>query len=140
MKTIEGGCLCGAIRYQFSCQPVKTLICHCKHCQLQTGSAFSVVVGIRRGTLKLTKGQSRVFYDTDDNGLVVSRHFCPDCGSPIMSDTEAEPGIVFIKAGTLDDTSWLSPETQVWAESAQPWINAEKSIPSFQREPIAQEA
>ena len=27
-----------------------------------------------------------------------------------------------IRAGTLDDTSWLKPVGHIWTKSAQPWV------------------
>ena len=57
-----------------------------------------------------------------DTGQEVARRFCRDCGSPIVSLPEAMPEVAFIKAGTLDDTSWLEPQLHVWCESAQPWV------------------
>jgi hypothetical protein len=60
-----------------------------------------------------------------DTGQEVHRQFCRECGSPIASVAEAMPQVVFIKAGTLNDTSWLDPQMQVWCESAQPWIPLE---------------
>lgn len=43
MSKIEGGCLCGAVRYTCAAEPVMTAICQCTHCQRQSGSAFSVI-------------------------------------------------------------------------------------------------
>ena len=43
---IEGGCLCGKVRYSADAEPAFVGVCHCKNCQKGTGTAFSVVVGI----------------------------------------------------------------------------------------------
>ena len=37
---------------------------------------------------------------------------------------DAMPGLAFVKAGTLNDTSWLKPTVEVWCRSAQPWVAA----------------
>ena len=57
-----------------------------------------------------------------DTGQEVARRFCRECGSPIVSLPAAAPQVAFIKAGTLDDTSWLEPKLHVWCDSAQPWV------------------
>ena len=49
------------------------------------------------------------------------RHFCSACGSPVFSIAAVAPDLVFIKAGSLDDASWLKPAVEVWTTSAQSW-------------------
>ncbi|EHN11015.1 Gfa-like protein [Patulibacter medicamentivorans] len=67
-------------------------------------------------------GETKVF-DTigSDRGQPAHRHFCPNCGSPIMSILADADEVAWIKAGTLDDGSWLVPELEAWTDSAQPW-------------------
>lgn len=122
MSKIAGGCLCGKIRYSATAEPVVTAVCHCKNCQKQTGTSFSVIVGVPSAALSV-KGTLKTFDETGSSGKAVHRNFCPDCGSPITSIVEAAPGLSFIKAGTLDDTSWLQPTMEVWCGSAQPWVS-----------------
>ena len=43
---IEGGCLCGKVRYSADAEPTFVAVCHCKNCQKGTGTAFSVVVAL----------------------------------------------------------------------------------------------
>jgi hypothetical protein len=120
MPQMVGGCLCGNIRYLAEAEPAVTAVCHCKNCQRQAGSAYSVIVGVPRSALTI-QGTLKTFTDTADSVWPVYRSFCPDCGSPITTSTDAMPRLVFIKAGTLDDTSWLEPTMQLWCDSAQPW-------------------
>jgi hypothetical protein len=112
---IEGGCLCGAVRYTAP-DPVLQAVCHCKNCQKQAGTAYSIVVGVPADALKVT-GELAVYEDTADSGNTVLRKFCPKCGSPIYSEPPGSP-LAFIKAGTLDDTSMVAPPVHVWAKSA----------------------
>ena len=37
-----GRCLCGQITYEISGDLIATAVCHCDHCQRQSGGAFSV--------------------------------------------------------------------------------------------------
>ncbi|MGA0841157.1 MAG: GFA family protein [Pseudomonadales bacterium] len=41
MTSRTGGCLCGAIRYELKQDPSIAAICHCTHCQRQSGGLFS---------------------------------------------------------------------------------------------------
>jgi hypothetical protein len=123
MGRIEGRCLCGAISYTSDAEPMLTGICHCTDCRRQAGTAFSINVGVPLEALSVT-GTPKVF-DTmgTDRGEPAHRSFCGDCGSPIMSILADAPDIAFIKAGTLDDPSWIEPELELWETSRLPWVD-----------------
>ena len=123
MPKLDGSCLCGKVTYSCDAEPVATAVCHCTDCQRQTGTAFSVIVGVPSDALKI-EGDSLASFTTvgTDTQQEVARKFCRECGSPVVSVADAIPGVVFIKAGTLHDKSWLEPQIQVWTGSAQPWI------------------
>ena len=119
----QGGCLCGAVRYTAAWPPLATAVCHCKNCQKQAGSALSVVAVLPRDGLELA-GELTVYEDRGSSGQPVYRQFCGRCGSPVVTDTpEAErQGILFIKAGTLDQAADLQPTLHYWTDSAQRWF------------------
>jgi hypothetical protein len=118
-----GGCLCGAVRYQYRGDPLITAVCHCRHCQRQGGSAFSVVLAVLTEDYTQT-GVTRVFEDRGDSGQAVHRHFCGTCGSPIVSIADAIPGLTIIKAGTLDDPSGVRPTQEAYCGQAWPVVPA----------------
>jgi hypothetical protein len=140
MASIKGGCLCGSVRYSSEAEPVMTAVCHCKHCQRQSGSAFSPLVAVPRGSLDIDRTFLTVFNDIGESGLSVKRSFCSKCGSPITSDVEATPGLEWIKAGTLDDTTWLNPTVNIWCDSAQHWTPIAESAVRFARNPPSAQA
>jgi hypothetical protein len=115
-----GQCLCGAVTYSFPGTPLLTAICHCRHCQRQSGSAFSIVAAVPRASFEL-QGETRIFADTGDSGRPVMRHFCPGCGSPIYSTIAPMPDMVLIKAGTLDTVAELTPTIEVFCDYALPF-------------------
>jgi hypothetical protein len=135
MSKIVGGCLCGAIRYTSSAPALMQAVCHCKHCQRQTGTAFSVLVGLAKGSLVLTGDKPATFHDKGTSGMAVERRFCAKCGSPLYSDAAAMPTMEWLKAGTLDDTSWLQPQANVWCDSAQPWLPKSDKMAYFPQNP-----
>jgi hypothetical protein len=137
MAQIVGGCLCGAVRYVSSAAPVLVAICHCTHCQKQSGGAFSVNVCMPKGSLQFTAGKTAVFEDEGSSGMPVHRHFCASCGSPIYTDAAAAPQLDFLKAGTLDDTSWVKPAISIWCQSAQGWVPYQEGVPRFPQGPPA---
>jgi hypothetical protein len=110
-------------------------ICHCRNCQKQAGTAFSMLVGVPAAALSIT-GTPSLYRDTGDSGNEVRREFCGTCGSPLFSRVAGMDDIVFIKAGTLDDTSGFAPAFQVWAKSRQDWCDL-GTIPAFATVPGA---
>jgi hypothetical protein len=118
MRALTGRCLCGQIQYAANADPAISAVCRCKNCQKQTGTAFSVIVGIPKSTISI-QGKLRTFRDIGDSGQTVVRNFCPECGSPIITDVAVMPELTFIKAGTLDDTSWLVPKIHIYCDSTQ---------------------
>jgi hypothetical protein len=113
-----------------------TAVCHCENCQRQTGTAFSVIVGIPVESLEFAGEESLGEYrDRGASGGAVQRRFCRNCGSPIVSLVEAMPGLGFIKAGTLEDRSWLRPTAHFWCDTAQPWVEIAGAVERFPRNP-----
>ena len=121
MTDREGGCLCGAVRYVLNADPLMTAVCHCTHCQRQSGGVFSTNLAIPDAAYVQT-GETKVFTDKGDSGKAVWRHFCGNCGSPILSKVEVMPGLSLVKAGTLDDMSGLTPGIEVYTDHAADWV------------------
>lgn len=134
MARIEGGCLCGRVRYSSEAPAVMTAVCHCRHCQRQSGSAFSIIIGLPKGALQV-QGALASYEDVGESGMPVLRRFCSHCGSPILSEVASSPQLDFVKAGTLDDTSWLAPQVHIWCEHRQPWVSVPDGVPQVPRNP-----
>ena len=136
MSEIRGGCLCGAVRYASDAEPVMVAVCHCASCQKNTGSAFSLNVGLPSDSVTM-EGDSLVTYEdrAGASGNPFYRSFCSKCGSPISGQGDAYAGVVFIKAGTLDDPSWVEPGAHIWCAEKQPWVNIEEGAAQFPGNP-----
>jgi len=119
---ITGRCLCGAVTYTSDAPPVVQAVCHCTDCQRQTGGPFSVIVGVPRAAFTV-EGDTLASFATigEDHGGETQRSFCTACGSPVFSIAAVAPELAFIKAGTLDDASWVEPSVEAWTSSAQSW-------------------
>lgn len=136
MGKVEGACLCGAVSYSCGEPALMTAVCHCENCQRQSGSAFSVIVAVPAGSLKITGEQHLKHYaDTGESGQAVDRYFCCDCGSPLLSRVAVTPDVEYIKAGTLYDRSWLDPKTHFFCDSAEPWVAIAEDAERFARNP-----
>lgn len=131
--TQTGSCLCGDIRYSFEGDPLMCVTCHCKNCQKQAGSALSIIIGVPEDAITIV-GEPKTYNDTGDSGATVRRQFCGNCGSPVFTRVESPPGLMFVKAGTLDDTSQLNPAFHCYTKSKQEWIGL-GDIPGFDTVP-----
>jgi hypothetical protein len=122
----SGGCLCGAVRYEVAEPPLVAYTCHCTACQRITGSAFSSAIVVPAEACRFAGAEPRPLRRTADSGRVSTRWVCPGCGVWLCGGPRpgtAPPGApVALRAGTLDDTSWLRPTVHFWTRSAQPWV------------------
>jgi hypothetical protein len=134
VRALTGRCLCGQIQYAANADPAIIAVCHCKNCQKQTGTAFSVIVGIPKSAISI-QWKLKTFRDIGDSGQAVERNFCSECGSPIITDVAVMPELTFVKAGTLDDTSWLVPKIHIYCDSAQHWSLIPEDCQKFAKMP-----
>ena len=134
MADIQGGCLCGAVRYSASGDPAFVGVCHCTDCQKFTGSAFAAVVGVPKPAVSV-QGEMASYTKPGDSGQPIHRRFCPKCGSSVLDEADALPNIVMIAAGTLDDPGWVAPRLQIYCDSAQPWVELGGEMQRFGRMP-----
>jgi len=130
MQKIEGECLCGNIHYSGKTDVLLTAICHCKNCQKQGGASFSTNFAVAENSVNFS-GNLSLYEDKGDSGKSVNRYFCNQCGSPLYSESEALAGLMILKAGTLDDSSWIKPDTAIYCDSAQPWVDLGNEIKNF---------
>jgi len=136
MNVREGSCLCGAVRYTVKDEPQATVICHCTHCQKASGSAFSVNLLVREADYEQT-GETKFLVDIGDSGTPSYRHFCGNCGSPVLTKASNLPGIVLVKAGTLDDKAGIRPRAEIYTDCAVAWHVSPEGTSRFTQAPPA---
>lgn len=122
--SVSGGCACSAVRYFSHSLTEQVTACHCKACQSAGGSAFGVRVALDERDLEVRGAEALAKYvRPGDSGRSSVRSFCSRCGSQVFITFEAIPDLIFIQAGTLDDTSWVHPTTHLWCGEKQAWMD-----------------
>jgi hypothetical protein len=121
MQDRQGGCLCGAVRYVLKGELLAVAICHCTHCQRQSGSILSFNVVVSEADYD-QRGETMVYADKGDSGQPLYRHFCGTCGSPVFTKTAMAPGKVVVRAGTLDSMEGLQPTSEIYTDHAVKWF------------------
>jgi hypothetical protein len=128
-----GGCLCGAIRYECAAAPILMGNCHCRDCQRATGTAFAAAILVPRNAVTII-GEVKYYDTTGDSGGIVSRGFCPKCGSRLFGKPPIRE-LMGIMAGSLDAPSEFQPGADFYVASAQPWDYMNPALPKFAKVP-----
>jgi hypothetical protein len=116
-----GGCMSGAVRYKVSATPIATGLCHCDRCRPQSRSTFSTIIIIRRSTFEI-EGETAAFNDVGSSGLHVARRYCSLCGSPLTTESDVTPDLMFVKAGGIDHNEWFRPMMELFVGKRRPWV------------------
>ena len=136
---LTGGCQCGQVRYEIQQRPGTVLTCHCKDCQRMTSSAFSIGFTIKYAPFELIGPEPCAIQRVADSGNTLTRWLCPACGSWLCSGSRPNPSVPdqlrTVRAGSLDDTSWIEPKFHFWTRSKQPWISLPAGARCFETQP-----
>ncbi len=133
VSTITGRCLCGRVKYTYRGSIGVANYCHCEDCRRSTGSAFNIGVRLRVVDFRIISGDPKRFTKRGDSGRELTRHFCPDCGSPLFTSAPEHPEHIYVKAGTLDDPTIVEPAHQNWVASAVSWSQIGPDLRSFSK-------
>lgn len=116
---LQGGCLCGAVRYEVSAPSVLARYCHCTHCQRRTGTALSANCLFPRESFRLLSGTEQLRAYQPPTGL--PKLFCTNCGSALFSGDPFADEQVVIRMGTFDADPGIRPQYRQFVDSAAPW-------------------
>ncbi|WP_317932634.1 GFA family protein [Halioxenophilus sp. WMMB6] len=118
---ITGSCQCGGVKYRLLCAPEKVVACHCKACQKQSTSAFSITAFVSADAVEF-EGEMQEWRRTADSGNINAARFCPTCGNRIYHYNPEQPDQIKLKPANLDDTSILQPTAHIWVSQKQSWF------------------
>ena len=131
MATHTGGCLCGAIRYEITGDPVRAANCHCDECRKATGASFATVAFFKEEDVKVTQGTPKQFFHPADSCATMTKEFCPDCGSQVLGAGSGSPGIRSVRVGSLDDASFVKPQMDLYTGKALPFSRLSEDTEHF---------
>jgi diamine N-acetyltransferase len=119
---LTGGCLCGAIRYRVV-GVLDAGLCHCRHCQRESGSAFLPWARVDPERLEMLAVRPAT-YRSAEGAL---RAFCPGCGSSLYTVTPG--GKLRLLIGTLDEPSAVEPAIHLVAHQQVRWLKLDDRLP-----------
>ena len=126
-----GQCLCGSVKYTISSAPVRMGQCHCDHCRRLTGTGHSSNAFFVKDAVHI-EGDTSHYAVTADTGAIITRYFCPKCGSRLFGTSNVVTNIISVSAGTLDDSSWFKANAIVYNKRRPVWDCMDKDIPTFE--------
>ena len=136
---LKGSCRCGAVSYEIaSSGDLPVYCCHCLDCQKWSGSAFAEQGVVREDAIKIEGPVTRSPVTSRQGGQSV-QYVCSICHSRIYSTNAARPGMVLLRAGTLEKTDELRPRAHVWIKRKQPWLTLPSDVPVFEEAPSPEE-
>ena len=122
---LEGGCLCGTVRYKIA-DVFDVVYCHCNRCRRRTGAPVFIFVVVLKADFELLEGQPTA-YRSSERGV---SHFCGVCGSSLYFVEDDGP-YVSVAHGGLDDPASLEPMAHQWTRDALPWLDIHDEAPRF---------
>ena len=129
---MEGGCYCGAVRYEVTGEPVMKAQCHCRECQYITGGGPKFFMLVPSDRSRITKGATSDF-ERDDIPNPRLRQFCPTCGTHVTTLLR-ERRLTVVKVGTLDNPArdYGGPALAIFMKDTQPYHTVAEGLPCFQ--------
>ena len=125
----EGGCLCGAIRYRATAEPLRGVICHCELCRRHSGAPALAFVHFPGNAFEWI-GAAPAWFQSSSHA---QRAFCPRCGSTLGMREDVLADRVQVCVGSLDDPSRVRIDDHVWTRSRVPWFDTTDRLPRFER-------
>ncbi len=117
---LQGGCLCGAVRFEITAPFISAGYCHCTRCQRRTGTGASANGRVPQDGFRLLQGEDRLrTYRPPTGGA--PKLFCTDCGSALFSGEPLSDPEVAVRLGALDRDPGIRPERRQFVDYAAPW-------------------
>ena len=124
---MDGGCCCGAVRYQIEGAPNSTTNCHCEHCRRTSGAPFLTWIELKSSQFTLVKGVPSRY----ESRPQVVRQFCEKCGTQLTYQHADEPDIIDVTACSLDTPDAVTPEDHIWCDRMVAWIKLADGLPRY---------
>src|SRR5271166_2587412 len=116
---LQGGCLCGAVRFEITAPFLSAGYCHCTHCQRRTGTGSSANGRVPREGFRLLQGAEQLRAFQPPGG--VPKLFCATCGSALFSGEPLSDEEVSVRLGALDRHPGIGMQYRAFVASAASW-------------------
>jgi hypothetical protein len=118
-RPLQGGCLCGEVRFEISAPFLSAGYCHCTRCQRRTGTGSSANGRVPREGFQLLQGAEQLRAFAPPTG--VAKLFCVRCGSALFSGDPYSDREVAVRLGALDADPAIRPQYRQFTDNAAAW-------------------
>jgi hypothetical protein len=130
---LEGGCLCGSVRYRIRASPSHADYCHCRICQRAAGAPVVAWLTVARDAFAWTRGEPAVY----SSSASAERLFCGACGTQLVFRDIAELRDLDVTLASLDDPGAVRPSHHIWTSSRIAWFDTADDLPRYpERGPV----
>lgn len=134
MTDRTGRCLCGAVTFTLSAEPLAVRLCWCRDCQhLAANGTVNLLVPAEALAVSGTLAEH---VKAADSGNQLTRQFCPVCGTHLFGISSGRPQFRVVRAGNLDDPSSVRPGMNIWTASAPAWACMDPALDSVPGQPV----
>ncbi len=133
MNKNYGSCLCGEVKFQINGDFDSFYLCHCEHCQKDTGSAHAANLFSQSARLLWQSGETAVS-TFNLPGTRHSKSFCKLCGSA-LPNIQMGGALLVVPAGSLDSELTIRPTAHIFTSSKASWESALDALPAFETLP-----
>ena len=131
MSNWTGGCLCGAVRFRLASEPYDAGWCHCRTCQLNSGSPAMVFATVPFADYRYESGEAAL--RRIKSSSFGHRAFCSECGTPLYTHVEHQPDTLDFSVATLDQPGLVRPGFHIFWSSRVSWLEIDDGLPKFDR-------
>lgn len=135
--TMSGACECAAVTYAIKDGPLHVYACHCLNCQTRSGSAFAEHAMVQVDAFECAGSVEE--FQRSAAGMQFTEAFCQTCHTRLYNRNSMLPGMVFLRAGTLENSQRLEPMAHIWTSRKQAWVVLPEGIPVFEHSPSPEE-
>jgi len=128
----QGGCQCGAVRYQFRAPLRDIAHCHCSICRRSTGGILVTWITVPLAAFTWLRGEPARFASSPS----CERYFCAGCGAHLALFTTLSPQSLDVTIATLDHPEQAAADRHIWTESRLPWLEVDPRLPEERQEHI----
>ena len=132
--SLSGTCQCGAVHVSTAADPITTRACWCRDCQKLAAGGATHNAFFKAEDVAI-EGEVRWHDTPSDSGNILSRGFCPQCGTPLFAQSHARRHLIAVRIGVFGETDKLGPQSVIWTDSAPAWAPLDPALPKAERQP-----
>lgn len=129
---VSAQCACGQVTLTVQGRVASMFMCSCLDCQRATGTGHSTVALMPAGGMSVV-GPTKAFARAAASGATFTRHFCPECGTPLYGQSSRAPDLRMLPVGFFaGQNEWFAPNQLIFARSHREWDLVADHLPQHE--------